>query len=420
MTGTSHRTAPVRTAEPARTRLLDAFEAAIPSACERGASSICGEIRAYQRIADAKLVADIRATMTDNLTAMARALRNERPVTSEELLLLRAPTTRRLRVRLPLADVLQAYRIGHRIAWETLAACADDEESRSAAFRLAGPLMEFVNVISTHVTEVYIEVERLLIAEGERVRRDLLEELLSGCRPPPGPRAEALRAAGLNHDSSYVVISAVPAAPPAEEHLPRAAVKALGDLVAGASSPLAVLRGDEIIAVVPVGRRQTVKFAAQLRAARARLVDLGIELSIGASTVVSGLDRLAAAYREAGDARSLSGNSRLLCLAELTAFDYLALRGDETTGRLIAPEVACFVEADLAEGGVLTTTFLEYAALNLNAKAAAESLCIHVNTAHYRLARIAERTGLDLKSLDAVIEILIAIKLAHGRSVSPA
>jgi sugar diacid utilization regulator len=44
-------------------------------------------------------------------------------------------------------------------------------------------------------------------------------------------------------------------------------------------------------------------------------------------------------------------------------------------------------------------------------KAAAEALLIHVNTAHHRLGRIAERTGRDLRHLSDVIDLLIAIRL---------
>jgi len=62
---------------------------------------------------------------------------------------------------------------------------------------------------------------------------------------------------------------------------------------------------------------------------------------------------------------------------------------------------------------VLTSTALEYAATNLNAKAAVERLFVHVNTAHYRLARVAEKTCRDMRSLSDVMELLIAIKLAQ-------
>ena len=51
---------------------------------------------------------------------------------------------------------------------------------------------------------------------------------------------------------------------------------------------------------------------------------------------------------------------------------------------------------------------------DLNARRAAENLHLHVNTAHYRLARIAERTGCDLRRVSDLIEILIAARLAEA------
>jgi DNA-binding PucR family transcriptional regulator len=74
-----------------------------------------------------------------------------------------------------------------------------------------------------------------------------------------------------------------------------------------------------------------------------------------------------------------------------------------------------FVEEDAAGGGALIGTLRAYAAANLNAKVAAERLYVHVNTAHHRLSRIAEKTGCDLRDLADVQELLIAIKLLDGR-----
>ena len=113
----------------------------------------------------------------------------------------------------------------------------------------------------------------------------------------------------------------------------------------------------------------------------------------------------------------------MLALAELSAFEYLTLRGDATAARLITPAVRRFVEEDIAAGGTLTSTLLAYAASNLNAKVAAQRLFVHVNTAHHRLARIEERTGCDLRDLAHVQELLIAIRLASrsgsGSAASP-
>ena len=87
------------------------------------------------------------------------------------------------------------------------------------------------------------------------------------------------------------------------------------------------------------------------------------------------------------------------------------LRDDETARRLIRPEVRRFVADDLAAGGALITTLTEYVACDLNAKIAAERLHLHVNTAYYRLERIAERTGCDLRRIADIVELLIAVRL---------
>jgi sugar diacid utilization regulator len=48
----------------------------------------------------------------------------------------------------------------------------------------------------------------------------------------------------------------------------------------------------------------------------------------------------------------------------------------------------------------------------MNARIAADRLFIHINTVHYRLGRIAEKTGYDMRRLPDLVELLIAIRLA--------
>ena len=59
----------------------------------------------------------------------------------------------------------------------------------------------------------------------------------------------------------------------------------------------------------------------------------------------------------------------------------------------------------------MIATLREYVDADLNTRRAAERLHIHVNTAHYRLGKIAERTGCDLRRVTDLIEILIAARL---------
>ena len=66
-------------------------------------------------------------------------------------------------------------------------------ESRAAALLIVAQIMQVIEVGSTVAGEAYLEAQQHLLAEGDRVRRDLLEDL----RPPRfGRRAEAGPAAG--------------------------------------------------------------------------------------------------------------------------------------------------------------------------------------------------------------------------------
>ena len=103
-----------------------------------------------------------------------------------------------------------------------------------------------------------------------------------------------------------------------------------------------------------------------------------------------------------------------VALPALRAFDYLTRFGHETVGRLVPAAIRRFVKEDFADGGVLTATLLEYVAADLNVKAAAERLHLHANTAHYRLARIEDRTGCNLRRLADVLDLLIAIRADQG------
>ena len=99
-------------------------------------------------------------------------------------------------------------------------------------------------------------------------------------------------------------------------------------------------------------------------------------------------------------------------MSKMSAFEYLTLRPDATAHRLIAPAIHDFVAQDRREGAPLIATLRAYVACDLNARRAADRLHVHVNTAHYRLGRIAERTGCDLRRVSDLIELLIAARLA--------
>ena len=60
---------------------------------------------------------------------------------------------------------------------------------------------------------------------------------------------------------------------------------------------------------------------------------------------------------------------------------------------------------------MLIATLRAYAEADVNVKVAAALLFVHPNTARYRLAKIEERTGLDLRRFADVQELLIAVRI---------
>jgi sugar diacid utilization regulator len=400
-------------ASPGVLRLVDGFRARIEDILDASLRGMQEEIPSY-RSADPAMVESVREHVRLHFEALLTSLSEGRPITREDLLFVRPAATFRARSGVPLADFMHAFRIGQREIWRGLAAGVTDDETQAAALSVVEEVIQYVNLASSHAAEVYAEVEGLLQAQGERVRRDLLAELLEGRPPEPGPRLDAAQEVGLDPAADLVVIAAAVQGEPADEHGLRSAASALARGCGGAVPPLTVVRGDEIVIVAPVGGRDLDAVSDSLRSSQAKLAESGIPLAIGVSTVQGGIERVPAAYREARGARERLDGGGVLALPKLSAFDYLTMVGGDAARRLIPAQVLGFVEDDLAEGGELSRTLLAYVAADLNAKAASERLHVHVNTAHYRLGKIAERTGSDLRSVSDVLELVIAINLAQG------
>jgi hypothetical protein len=378
-------------------------------------SAIRAAIPTYGEIDDPVILADVTEHVAENHDALRGSLVRGRPVTEQDLSFIRPHAALRARRGVPLADFLHAFRIGHRVIWEAIQGFADvDDEAKDAALEAARLVMEFIDLASTHAAQAYLEAQQLLLAEGDRVRRDLLEDLLAGRAPIPGPRLSAARAAGLDSAARCLLIAAVPVSPAEDDLALRSAASAMARAVGGVLRPLTVVRQDEIVIVRAVGTEDPRRLTEPVERAQRELTDVGVRLAIGISTTFDTTGGLPEAYREACAAlESLPRGGGVMSLPDLSAFDYLTLRSDGTVLRLLAPAVRRFVEDDTAAGGALTSTLLAYAAANLNAKVTAQRLYIHVNTAHHRLARIEEKTGCDLRDLGDVQELLIAIRLAR-------
>ena len=186
-----------------------------------------------------------------------------------------------------------------------------------------------------------------------------------------------------------------------DEFAIRARADALAAPLTTAVAPLTVVRRGEIVIVRAVDERFAVK---------PLLEPVSDGLAVAVSTFQESLHAIPDAYAEASQVLPEQG---IVSLPDMSVFGYLTLRQDATAKRMVDPGVQRFVEEDLAKGGALCDTLEAYAAADLNAKEAAETLFIHFNTAHYRLNKIEERTGRDMRRLADVVDLVIAIRLAR-------
>jgi hypothetical protein len=391
--------------------LLTRLEAQLDDLVEVAATTIFTQIPAYAAQLSPTLQGDVREHVREHISATLTWLRGGEEVTPEDLLFIRRHAAQRVG-RLSVADFIRAFQIGQRVLWAAAVSLATDDPSRRAVLGVVGNINSYFEVAITHAAEVYLEAEQLLGAAGERLRRDTLEDLLAGVTIDPGAREQTVRDAGLLLDSHCLVISAKPVTALLDAHALRNAASRLARVTQQATAPLSVIRHDEIVIVAAIRQQDLGGIAERLAATQARLADREIPLTVGMSTVHEGRAAIPAAYREAGEARAmLGGNAGTVALPAMTAFGYIVRQSGPTAQRLLAPALTAFVAEDHANGGTLLDTLRAYADADLNVKRAAEQLQIHVNTAHYRLAKVEERTGVDLRRINDVIELLIAAQL---------
>jgi len=404
---------PLNDADPAIVRIAATVRASMDDLVAAAVQAIWDQVPAYPASSDARLRGDVERHVRAIFDVFLAGLTGTRPARRSDFTMTREQATRRVAQGITLADFLQAFRIGQLTLWHgVLAAAGDDPAAREAALAAVARIMTVIEVGSTVAAEAYVEAQQHAVAETDRVRRDLLEDLLARRTSFTGAKRAILRAAGLGPDTRLLVASAVLAGDQSDDHALRDAALAVGRARGTGGRALVVVRQDEIVLVAPVPRGSAEAAVAGLRRACAELRRRQIALAAGVSTVRAGLPEVADAYAEARIARDgLGAAAGVLALPLLSSLEYLVLRDDETARRLIRPEVRRFVEEDTAAGGALITTLVEFAASDLNAVAAAERLHLHVNTAYYRLDRIAERTGCDLRRLADMMELLIALRL---------
>jgi hypothetical protein len=399
---------PARGAGPrSSSRTAQAIERRFDELADEAVEAIVTTIPGYAG-ANPAMVADIRAHVLQHYRAFVAALISGEGPTAEDLSFIREHAARRVD-QVSVGDFVKAFIQSQGLLWQALR--DTPRQSRSAQLASADALLRYFEVAITHAAEVYLEHMNLSSAAGERTRRDVLGDLLGGRALRPGLLSKVAEVHGLASDCPAVVLSAATVDGATDEPLLRAASGALAQAIQAELPPLEVVRHDEIVVVANVAASPH-GIGARAAAAHRHLAARGIRVVVGGSAVTPTLRGLPAAYEEALIARSRAVDAGgVLVLADLGAFEYLTLHRDETARRLVDERVRAFVMKDVASGRMYITTLDAYVACDLNVRRAAEQLHVHVNTAHYRIERMAARTGLDLRSISDLMELVTAVRL---------
>ncbi|MDQ1006220.1 sugar diacid utilization regulator [Streptomyces sp. V4I23] len=409
-----------------RLRILCAVKARVEQVTESALAVMRAEIPAYAA-QDEHFFEDVRHQVLSHYRVQLALLAGERSFASEELAFSRAAAMRRAREGFALEDYISAFRVGRQVFWEALRDCAGPSAAgQDAVLTLVAPLMRYMDFAATQAAQAYMEFRQHVVADADRERRDLLEQLLAGHMPTRGPLLAAAQAYGIGAHVPMMVVVAVGAdgaphggADTAAErgYITSAAISAAG---VRAARVLVVVRHGEVVAVpvLPTGTEPD-EMCARFEEAQRHLARDGTVLAMGISTVAGGAAALPRAYQEARAALEfVPSGGGVAALPRLSPFRYLALRADDIARQLVDPRISAMLDDDVRRGSALAATIRAFAEADLNLRLAADRLQVHHNTAHYRLRRIEERTGRNVRRIADLLELLVALAIRDAAGES--
>jgi sugar diacid utilization regulator len=367
------------------------------------ALQIVAQVDAYQHVPDPQeVLLDTERSCDAHIQNFLRSV--ERSSEGLELDFTAASVAERVHQAIPLEAVLHAYRVGHLVLWTHLRDRAQDSEHGHVAItELVDPMLRYIDEVSTVVAEGYLREQQHALADADRVRRDVLEQLLT--QAPEALDSAAAQGIELDGGAPHHILLARRAV---QEHGDlRAICNEIARLFAG-DAPLVVIRQETAAALVRGDDRSTLECAR-------RLADsfVGTErIRVGVS-LISTILGLGEAYRQAERALQVAVDAEpVVALGGMASINYLVAAADDVARALVPSEVARLASSSRPADEVLISTFAVYVENGLNVQRTAIALPAHPNTVHSRLKRLAERTGYDLRDQRDILRLVVDLQLA--------
>ena len=349
------------------------------------------EIDAYHRLPDSVVAGQIFEVSKRNVELFFRWIIDGDEPTDGDLQLFRDSARNRATEGMQLEDLLQAYRAGGQIAFKVLEDAARPDE-QSALLLCARMLMKYVDRVSAAVGQTYLDERQALVSEEERRLRELLDCLLDE-RPVPAPLRELAERIGFPLGDSYRAFAlAVPGGSARRHAQIAASLRARGTL--------ALTEGQRVVGLVPPER------------ATDTLRDSGTLLAGSEVRPLSELGEIVEELRLVADFGARLGRT-----GEVRPDDYLpelllarVPRVAQMVRRRVLGPLEAYAERRTSE---LVETLDAFVRCGLDRRRAAAEIHVHPNTLDYRLRRIVELTGLDLRRPEDLTLVVLALRQAR-------
>jgi hypothetical protein len=310
--------------------------------------------------------------------------------------------TERARDGVPLASVMEAYRVGFREIWQ---AAVDELSSRSDANAdalrvLTTKIFAAQEVFTTAMATAYRAEQTRRLRGDESEREVLIDSILHGRLFEQSSVWEAADYLRLPAKGPYVVIAAeasvvgTEALPGIESKLRSmdvySAWRQLPDLHVGIVHVKSPEQLDNVLALVS-------------RLAKGR---------VGVSAEFEDLRDTAQALRYARvTLRGRPDQGPRVTQFDGSILSTAAVSAPEVMVKLATPTIECFAELNPDERNILFDTFRVWLENDGSLRTAGELLFCHPNTVRYRLHRIEQRTGRSLARPRDVAEVSLAFEV---------
>lgn len=275
------------------------------------------------------------------------------------------------------------------------------------------------------VTSLLLLARRSAAEAEQRVRGELLDDLLDARDRDPRLLGDRARRLGADLTATHVVLAARldTTAPDADQEADaRRRLWAAASHLAATRHGLAAARDGGTVLLLPLAAGDGASDLAR-RTARHLGTAVHEAVTVGASAPVKDLvahpDAVAAAYTEAGrclDTLRLLGRSGDGAAAEDFGFLGLLLAGDQNVSGFVERTIGQVLAYDERRGTELVRTLDAYFACGMSPARTKDELHVHVNTVAQRLERVGRLLGDDWQSPDRALEIQLALRL-HRLSI---